>query len=51
MIPIEHKIALCGFVIECAVRIIPTKRNLSFIDLIKRIADLLPNKKKNGKVF
>lgn len=50
MIPIEHKIALCGFVLEIAVRIIPTKRNLSFIDFIKRVVDLIPNKKQHGKV-
>lgn len=51
MIPIEHKIALCGFIIETVVRIVPTKRNLSIIDFIKRVADLLPNKKKDGKNF
>ena len=43
---LQTKIIVIGGFVEIALRIVPTKRNLSIVDAVKRIIDIIPNKDK-----
>ena len=40
-----EKIFIIGGILEITLRLLPTKRNFSLIDLVKKIVDIIPNKR------
>lgn len=46
---LQTKIIVIAGCVEIFVRIIPTKKNLSIIDKIHKIVNLIPNNRKNEK--